>query len=293
MLDSSNASSGARGYARDPFEPLKLEELSRSHGGIARAGKVLRQAGSLPDPKQRVAAHLLHALWGNRMDLTFSELVQRYGSAGELGGGDELLIDHSPEAARRALEAGRVDLVLDNAGTELVCDLLLADALLDGPRRVVLHVKGSPFYVSDTMAKDVQATVDALARAAEEATRRAGRRLRERLEEGSLLVQPHWFWNGPLMYPDWLPELRRELESSDLLLFKGDVNYRRLLGDRRWDPETPMDRVTAYVPAPFAVLRTLKSEVVVDLPRAEVDALAREDPEWSVRGRYGVIRYRA
>jgi hypothetical protein len=278
------------GYARDPFEPFKMEELSRPHGGVARATKVLQQARARKDPAGRVAAHLLHALWGNRMDLTFSELLARYGSSGELGDADELLIDHSPAIARMALSAPRVDLVLDNAGSELVSDLLLAEALLGRDRTVVLHVKASPFYVSDTMAKDVRATVAALAGGSARATRRAGRRLRRALDQGVLRVRPHWFWNGPLMYPDWTPDLRTELGLSGLILFKGDVNYRRLLGDRRWKPQTPMEELTGYVPVPFAVLRTLKSEVVVDLPEAKVRELSRDDPEWSVRGRYGVAR---
>lgn len=278
------------GYTRDPFEPFKLQELSRSHGGVARAEKVLRQASSMKDPVERVAVHLLHALWGNRMDLTFSELVARYGTSGDLGGRDELLIDHSPAIAREALAAPQVALVLDNAGTELVCDLLLAEALLGDGRVVVLHVKSSPFYVSDTMAKDVHATVATLAGHSERSTRRAGQSLQRALNHGFLLIRPHWFWTGPLMYPDWTPELRRELKRSALILFKGDVNYRRLLGDRRWNPATPMEELTGYVPSAFAVLRTLKSEIVVDLPSARVQELSRDDPEWSVRGRYGLAR---
>ncbi|MBN1835920.1 MAG: protein-glutamate O-methyltransferase family protein [Spirochaetales bacterium] len=280
------------GFGQDPFEPFKTQELHRPQGGIARAGKVLRQADSLSDPEARLALYLLHSLWGNRMDLTFGELVRRYGSTEELGGRDELLIDHSPAVARRALAARRVDLVLDNAGTELVCDLLLARVLLDRGVMVRLHVKASPFYVSDAMAKEVHATVAALAGHSEASTRRAGNDLRDALRAGSLVVMPHWFWNGPLMYSDWPEEIRRGLEGLDLALFKGDVNYRRLLGDRRWDPQTPMEELTRYVPCPFAVLRTLKSEVAADLPRQVVDALSAEDPQWSVSGRYGLIRLR-
>jgi uncharacterized protein with ATP-grasp and redox domains len=279
------------GFRQDPFEPMKLEELSRPQGGIARVEKVLRHGASIPDPERRLAALLRHALWGNRMDLTFGELVERYGS-GALGEQEELLIDHSQATARRALAARRVDLVLDNAGTELACDLAMVHALVVRGVRVVLHVKDSPFYVSDAMAKDVRATVRALSARGKAATVDTGAELQEALGSGALEVRPHWFWNGPLLYPEWPEEIRRELASSDLLVFKGDVNYRRLLDDRRWDPETPMEELTAYVPTAFAVLRTLKSEVIVDLPRSTVTALAREDPQWSVRGHYGVARLR-
>jgi uncharacterized protein with ATP-grasp and redox domains len=283
---------GSPGFRRDPFEPQKLEELSRHNGGIARVEKVLRNTASFPDAADHLAALMRHALWGNRMDLTFGELVRRYGS-GSLGENEELLVDHSGSLARRALEARRVDLVLDNAGTELACDLVLANDLLAHGVRVVMHVKDSPFYVSDAMAKDVQATAAALSSRGEPETARVGRELRDSLADGSLTLRPHWFWNGPLLYPQWPEEIRGELASSDLVVFKGDVNYRRLLDDRRWAHDTPMEELTAYVPVPFGVLRTLKSEVVVDLPRSTVAALAWEDPDWSVCGRYGMARLRA
>jgi hypothetical protein len=225
------------------------------------------------------------------MDLTFNELVERYGS--EVPADEEvLLIDHSPMMARRALSARRVDVVLDNAGTELVCDLLLSHTLVDRGIKVVLHVKESPFYVSDAMAEDVEVSAAALAACPDEPTARVGRQLQEALKNRSLNVRPHWYWNGPLLYPQWHGDIHRELAESDLILFKGDVSYRRLLDDRRWDPETPMEELTAYVPSAFGVLRTLKSEVLVDVQRETIEEISRGDPEWSVRGHYGLVRLR-
>jgi len=37
-------------------------------------------------------------------------------------------------------------------------------------------------------------------------------------------------------------------------------------------------------------LRTLKSEVVTDIPRPLAERLFREDPNWLVNGRWGVVR---
>ena len=54
---------------------------------------------------------------------------------------------------------------------------------------------------------------------------------------------------------------------------KGDLNYRRLVGDRLWPPTTPFADVTAYFPGPVAALRTLKSDVIVGL-----DARTRGGP---------------
>jgi hypothetical protein len=74
------------------------------------------------------------------------------------------------------------------------------------------------------------------------------------------------------------------------VLIKGDANYRRLVGDRRWPASTPMEGLTGYFPAPFAVLRTMKSEIVVDLGEDQVQRLDGEDPQWRVNGRRGILR---
>jgi hypothetical protein len=76
------------------------------------------------------------------------------------------------------------------------------------------------------------------------------------------------------------------------VLIKGDANYRRLVGDRRWPVSTPMEGLTGYFPAPFAVLRTMKSEIVVDLSEAQVLRLDGEDAEWRTNGRRGIVRFR-
>ena len=49
-----------------------------------------------------------------------------------------------------------------------------------------------------------------------------------------------------------LPEdLKADLGKADLILLKGDVNYRRLLEDRDWPPTTDLAAVTTYMPAPL------------------------------------------
>lgn len=83
--------------------------------------------------------------------------------------------------------------------------------------------------------------------------------------------------------------LRDSLAQSDLVILKGDLNYRRLLDDRRWPPTTCMEGVTAYFPRPFLTLRTLKAEVIVGLQEGEAEALTAADPDWLINGRRGII----
>ncbi len=266
---------------RDPFAPFKRRELLG--GGLEAATGLAPLLASGGPAVETARALCLASLWGNRMDLSMHTLAREYRGSFLRHRAHELLIDHSAELAGRLLTARRVDVVLDNAGPELVCDLLLACFLLrqDRGRRVVLHAKHSPTYVSDARPQDVRATLEALEAAGLRVVGEAGARLE---------VREHWFWNGPLFFQDLPAGLRAELRAADLVLLKGDANYRRLLGDRRWPASAAMEGLTAHFPAPFAVLRTMKSEIVVDLDAARVQSLEREDPEWRTNGRRGLVR---
>lgn len=73
-------------------------------------------------------------------------------------------------------------------------------------------------------------------------------------------------------------------------IFKGDLNYRRLVGDRDWPPTVPFSAVTAYFPGPVAALRTLKSDVVTGV--APVTLANLTDERWRVEGTHGLIQVR-
>lgn len=205
-----------------------------------------------------------------------------------------MLVDDT-EAALSYLAPGgqrRVDFLMDNTGLELVSDLMLADALLarGSAREVRLHVKSYPLFVSDALARDVRETISALAESDGGATRALGERLQAHLQCGQLQLRPHRFWTSPL--PGWrMPAgLRATLAAADLVIAKGDANYRRLLGDRHWSFSSPLPLVLAYFPAPLLLLRTLKSHVGAGIPPARsADAQAR-DPDWTVSGRWGLIQ---
>ena len=46
------------------------------------------------------------------------------------------------------------------------------------------------------------------------------------------------------------------------VIFKGDANYRRMLGDRKWDIHTPLTAILhPWAPTNLIALRTLKFSV--------------------------------
>ena len=156
----------------------------------------------------------------------------------------------------------RVDIVLDNAGFELFVDLILAAYLLSAnlATSIVLHPKSIPWFVSDVVPADFAALLNALAdprafyrTAANDAANNDGKKAPAPLSaaetgtlaflfnhlsnfhrSGQLFIRPNRFWTQAGSY--WrLPaadgDLYEGLKASELVIFKGDLNYRKLVGD--------------------------------------------------------------
>jgi damage control phosphatase ARMT1-like protein len=259
----------------DPFEPVKSAELRTKE--LADDLTAFAQA----DDEALLAA----SLWGNRADLGF-----RLSSAQAAGDG-ALLVDESARLWSLLDAGGRVVLVADNSARELVPDLLLADRLLATGRAasVVLHVKPSPYYVSDALLADV---VAALRRLVDSPVADAGDRLTRAMRDGRLDVRAHPFSCAPWPYHRMPDDLAADFASATVTIMKGDLNYRRLVGDRWWAPTTPFAEVTAYFPGPVAALRTMKCDVAVGLPAEMVARLDAAEERWRSSGSHAVIQVR-
>ncbi|WP_432035236.1 damage-control phosphatase ARMT1 family protein [Streptomyces cucumeris] len=272
----------------DPFRPFKHAELHtpEAAGELAALDAVLR----MPVERQRDA--LVHgSLWGNRADLGF-----RLSATGDTSGaaGAPLVADDT--GTLWSLLSGEspatVYLVADNAGRELLPDLVLLDHLLRHGRadRCVLAVKPCPYYVSDATAADVIDCLRRLIRAGGAAAE-VGGRLWSAMGDGRLTVRAHDFFRAPLPYAEMPGDLRSEYAAASVTIMKGDLNYRRLVGDRLWPPTTPFTECTAYFPGPVAALRTLKSDVITGLDAATVSALDTERPDgWRTTGSHALIQ---
>jgi hypothetical protein len=276
----------------DPFDALKEEELTGPQGGLTLARQIARAVEEADAENDALAFLLRSSLWGNRVDLGCFELDESRRREVLSRGEESLVVDHTEQALAELASARRVGMIVDNAGSELACDLLLADRLLSNARcAATLHVKRSPFFVSDAMAKDVERTIAAFSSDADPPLARSGTRLREAIAGGRLVLRDDWFWSSPLHFTRMPSRLGAELAAEDIVVVKGDANYRRLLEDRRWEPWRTMEEVAGYFPAPFACLRTMKSEIVVDVPREATKSLSAADPEWLTNGRRGLVRY--
>lgn len=281
----------------DPFEPSKSAEL---HSEAADEElRALDTVAGLP-AEERDRALLLSSLWGNRADLGFA-LSGRGGTESETAGPTETADADGPEAGLIADEsarlwellgdAERVCFVADNAARELLPDLALIDLLLSTRRAgsVVLHLKPHPYFVSDATMADVLAALRRLRRAGGEAAA-CGERLRDALRTGALIVRAHPFSCAPLPYSAMPEDLEADFGAASLTVLKGDLNYRRLVGDRWWDPAAPFAEAVGGFPSPVVALRTVKSDTVAGLDPMVAAELDAEGIGWRTSGRHAVVQ---
>ena len=281
---------GSAGFGRDPYAPFKHEELYGEPGGVGIGKTIARETAEMNDGRERLKALLHYTLWGNRVDPSLFSLAEKSKNALSGDAQGKLIIDHTNRAAELLERASRVDYIMDNAGVELVSDLLTIHRLLERGAEVHLHVKLDPFYVSDATARDVIEAVSAITGSGSGLLAVMGSRLERSLESGELKIHDHHFWNGPLHFPDMPPEVRDEIARSDVAVLKGDINYRRLTSDRMWAVDSSLDRIAEYFPVSLVTLRTMKSDSVVDVDNDTRKALDRLDPEWKVNGDRGLVR---
>jgi hypothetical protein len=274
----------------DPYTLQKQSELKPDA-----APRALRAAlGALPhDPALRFEALLHASLWGNRTDLSYN-VATTIGPTRHVA--DEranMLVDDSVRVWQQLASPTRrrVAIINDNAGTELLMDLALADFLLDQgiTNEIALHLKPQPFFVSDAMPKDVRASIEALS-SSDGLLQTLGQRLQQHVATGRMTLSSHWYYSTCLFYFQMPADLVNILTAFDLVILKGDANYRRLLGDAHWPPTSSFATATAYFPAPLVSLRTLKAELIVGLGPGVAEQLSAQESDWRVNGRRGVVQ---
>jgi len=283
---------------QDPFTYQKEAGLAASADGIEALAEGRAAARRQDEDARSVLPRLFRAaLWGNQADLSMWAADEDGPDHRGTDRAEEHVLVNDSTAVLDALLAleppARVDLWADNAGFELVSDLALVDGLLatETVGHVVVHLKGHPTFVSDALLDDVHWTLDRLAAAHNDAVRALAERLRVALGDGRLRLRDSWIWTSPLRARELPVHTRAELARADLLISKGDANYRRLLGDRQWDFSTPFAEALAPLPVPVLALRTLKAEVAAGLSASQIQRLDETDPGWSVNGRWGLIQY--
>lgn len=200
-------------------------------------------------------------------NLTYDDIQKLQGSKARKANEEKIIVNDFSAAFTILVQAQksgkadrRVDVVLDNAGFELFVDLILAGYLLQSglATHVVLHPKNIPWFVSDVMPKDFGDLLNVLISAKDfyetpseddkargwtppKLTEEEEQNLNglfthwsELYSEGKIVLRPNVFWTEAGSYwrlPKLAPSLFEDLKESELVIFKGDLNYRKLTGD--------------------------------------------------------------
>lgn len=240
-------------------------------------------------------------LWGNKCDLSISggeDNAQKSSPLEQLGKLEPNILINDSNVVLNHLcsrKCKRIDIVLDNAGFELISDLSFAEFLLSAGlcSTIYLHAKAFPWFVSDVTKKDFDWTLQMLGQINHIAVSNFAQVWKERLNNSSWILQVDDFWTLPYDYSQmetYAPDLYQSLQKSDMIFFKGDLNYRKLLGDLRWPFTTSFETcLRGFYPAPLCVLRTSKSDVLVGLPEGRDEEVKAQDEDWLVNGNWGVI----
>ncbi|KKY25460.1 hypothetical protein UCRPC4_g01724 [Phaeomoniella chlamydospora] len=271
-------------------------------------------------------------------NLSYEDIQKLQGTSARKSSEKNILVNDLDKAfdilsagQKSKLESRRVDIVLDNAGFELYVDLLLSGYLLATglATEVVLHPKNIPWFVSDVLPKDFAELLNVMAdpqkfyttpddddqeklqsnaaaplsESEQSAVRFLFSHWSELHADGKLIVRPNIFWTEAGSYwrlPSVAPELYSDLKESSLVIFKGDLNYRKLTGDANWDPTTPFSTAIGPLGSPSSgirvlALRTCKADVVVGLPQGKDEELKGEDKsgarKWAWTGKWAVVQF--
>ncbi|KAL9004126.1 MAG: hypothetical protein Q9188_003048 [Gyalolechia gomerana] len=272
--------------------------------------------------------------------LTYEDIQKLQGADARKSSEKNILVNDLPiayeslKAAQKNDPEGsrRVDIVLDNAGFELFVDLVLAGYLLTAglATQIVLHPKSIPWFVSDVLPADFASLLNALAdpqpffdtpsddnnQASKTPPPLSGKEIAELSflfqhwstlhQEGQMTIRPNLFWTGPGSYwrlPSSAPSLYEDLKESELVIFKGDLNYRKLTGDATWSTTTPFSIAIGPLGSGSGVrilaLRTCKADTVVGLTEGVDDHLKTMDGgsevggarKWAWSGKWAVVQF--
>ena len=223
----------------------------------------------------------------------------------------------------------QVDIILDNAGFELLMDLCLADwFIVRGlTKKVILHGKAFGWFVSDVVEKDIHILFQycfdwiSISNISSNSKKNGYNNVNNILKRWkSYFDNQQWIFNAPswMTWPisfwqitseQWRTEIYNDSKIT-FLIFKGDLNYRKMLDDSSWPfttscmeawnciiknlklvYESNKEKQSELPSIGLLALRTCKSDLIVGLKEGQEDVLTENDPKWLINGEFGVIQF--
>ncbi|KAK2707161.1 damage-control phosphatase ARMT1-like isoform X2 [Artemia franciscana] len=287
----------------DPWSEQKENALEAALGTVKLTSDHLGKLNQSIEPKgeKKLFCEFLElSLWANRHDLSISagELQKHHSDpvAKLVELRQNLVVDHTDLVWDHfnKTSRGTVAIILDNCGLELASDLILADYLIQTRMAESVHfyVKSMPWFISDVMKTDFYRTLDIIVACPELSL--LGERWKGYIGN-SWFIHENRFFTLPCDYSAMQnvdPELYATLSNYAAVILKGDLNYRKLVGDLQWDYIVDFDQaLRGFRPTSLIVLRTLKAEVVVGLAKGMAEKSLAVNEDWLISGKFGVIQF--
>jgi len=188
-------------------------------------------------------------------------------------------------------------------------DLTFSDWLIQSgyASEIHLHAKAIPWFVSDTTPNDFNWLLSALkndffSSASSDKKlylEKLSKRWQGYVDNGKWILKSDDFWTSPYAYwhiKEQAPELFSDISKSSLVIFKGDLNYRKLVYDCKWPTTTPFKEAIGPLATekgvpPILALRTSKADVIVGLPEGTEERLSASEEDWMFSGKYAVVQF--
>lgn len=295
-------------------------ELVKRFRGVLQA--VAENQGVDEETQKAIFEEMIQiSLWGNATDLALltslsvEELNSRQGKAVRDSNKENIVVNDTEQvwgllSELRSLGFSRdIHIVLDNAGFELLTDLVFAGYLIESgyAKKIVLHGKRMPWFVSDVNLEDLKYLIegfvngtiyDDIDSADKEELQEAGKYWQGLIRSGKMEFRAELFWTTQHPFgrlPIVEPALFEDLADADLVVYKGDLNYRKLTYDGMWPHPTPFSEALGPLAKKHdgrgvrsLVLRTAKADVCVGLKPGQ-DTKFEEG--WTRYGKYAMVSY--
>lgn len=272
----------------DPFQRLKSQEMIEGRSVFGKIYPTIPKNASIKGFRE----FCIKALWGNRGDLSHTDVLDPSMETQT----NRIILDQTNQAHQYLSSRQPLSIAyfFDNVGKELYFDFALIDYLLSTglASKITCYLKNQPFFVSDAMPKDLFETIDLMMVSDKSEVQQLSQRLEKAIKSEKISIEAPPFLTQPQMYRNLPKVFQQQIAAHELAILKGDVNYRRLMGDRHWPPTTPVEVAGGYFPTTFLSLRTLKAELVVGLTQETLDKVNSEaDPDWLINGKRGLITF--
>jgi hypothetical protein len=201
-----------------------------------------------------------------------------------------------------------INYLVDNSSVEFFSDLTFAFVVLKmaNVKEVNFHVNKLPIFVSDVIEDDYNHIMETIRHCIKqlqvsndkkEEYNTSLKKIKELVKTKRINIKPDFIWNMPTEYQTLANEGNDIFRQQNaVLIIKGDLNYRRLAGDKMWSYKKRLSRITRnFLECPTLVIRSFKSDIVLDYSfnqlKKKNNKNNNNDRYWRENGEYGVIRF--